>query len=152
MKEEEEQGEKACQSLPAAASANSCEKDPCDREIATLNPPPQYYNSFHKAWLERIGEGGFEVDRDSLRQKRNDDGFRYFCLWVKPTGYKFPVQTPHLSLGKYKFLDRKVNWKACIQCQAYLWKREAQAQFTNYGKGTKFWSWKAMSSMPFRRF
>lgn len=136
--EEQKPKDQVSQSLPPAASSNSCEKDPCERELATLDPPPQYYKSFHTAWLEKIGEGVFEIDRECLYQRRNSDGFCYFCLWVKPTNFQFPVQNPHLSLGKYKFIGHNANWRASIQCQSYLWKREVQGQFAALGKGTNF--------------
>ena len=125
-------------SLPVQTQGQSSFLAKGEKAVATLDPPPLYFQSFHQAWLHQIGQAKFRIGRNSLLQKRNTDNFHYFCLWLLPIDHKFPVIQPHLSLGKFRFEGYLENWRGVLQCQAYLWERVVEAQFTNYGTGMGF--------------
>lgn len=79
------------------------------------------------------GVSSFKVDRGGLLEKRQADGFMYFCLVVEPLFHSFPVVQPHISLGSYRFQTHEENWRGFLKCQALLWTRQVEARFDVYG-------------------
>ena len=112
----------AMASLPPPGSGAATDENRW-RVVATLNPPPAYWQQFHSHWLQQVGEARFLVKRDSFLCKRNHDGFWSFALCLQPIGYTFPVQLPHVTIGKFMFDSYHQMWTATIKSLALLYSR-----------------------------
>ena len=124
-------------SLPTPSSAAATDENRW-RVVATLSPHPAYWQQFHSHWIHQVGEARFLVKRDSFLCKRNNDGFWYFALCLECINYTFPVQQPHVTIGKFQFDSYHEMWTATIKSLAFLYSRIVLCQFCHYGRGLGF--------------
>ena len=81
------------------------------RLLRSTDPEPEPLSSHFDGMHVWAASRSFCVTRVHLVWKAQDDALRYVALYPEFHGCSFPVHTPHVSLGKYEFVEEQA-WEA----------------------------------------
>ena len=109
------------------------------REVASMEPPAQYWQRFQQQWLEQVGQATFSLKKECLFMRRQrDTGHWYVSLHLGPGNHNFPVYDPRIPIGVFNFESYTNMWMAWIEMSSLLFSRQVVGHFGRHGIGMNF--------------